>query len=84
MKLQESLDISLPPFARPVFIRLQSTEIAKTSTFKFQKNILRKEGFDPELCGAGDHLYYFNGKVKKFLPIDADTYGKIVNQEIRL
>lgn len=81
-KLQDSMNASLPPYARPVFIRLVD-EIAKTSTYKFKKNVLRDEGFDPSRVGRDDHLYYFDGKEKKFIRIDSAIYGRITNQEIR-
>lgn len=81
--LPEVLGKSLPPYARPVFVRLAS-DIPKTSTFKFKKNILRDEGYNPASCAAGDLLFYFDGKEKKFLSIDADVYAKIQDQKIRL
>jgi len=81
-ELYTTLEKSLPPYARPVFIR-QSDEIAKTSTFKFQKNLLRNEGFDPSACAKGDALFYLNAREKKFLEIDRDVYQSIINQQIR-
>lgn len=81
-QLLDSLNASLPPYARPVFIRIVS-EIAKTSTYKFKKNQLRDEGFDPSRVEKADQLYYFDGKEKKFIRIDSIVYEKIKNQEIR-
>jgi fatty-acyl-CoA synthase len=51
----------LPPFARPVFLRLLP-EIAVTGTFKYRKLDLVAEGFDPNvvrepLYVLGDHGY---------------------------
>ena len=81
-ELQKAMEKCLPPYARPVFIR-QSSEIAKTGTFKFMKNKLRDEGFDPAECDKSDDLHYFNGKEKRFIPIDTPVYQSILNQEIR-
>ena len=44
----------LPPYAQPRFVRVMGG-LAKTGTFKIQKNDLRKEGVDP--AAVGDPLY---------------------------
>lgn len=80
-QLREAIDVSLPPYARPVFLR-QTAEIAKTATFKFQKTKMREAGFNPSECG-NDDLYFFSAKEKIFKPIDDSTYQAILNQEIR-
>jgi len=80
-ELRHHVDEALPPYARPVFIR-RAAEIAVTATFKFQKTKLRDEGFEPSKCGSDD-LFYFNGKEKKFLPIDDAIFNAITNKEIR-
>ena len=80
-ELRRQIDDALPAYARPVFIR-RAAEIAVTATFKFQKTKLRDEGFDPSLCG-GDDLLYFDGKSKKFTPIDDTVFNAITNKEIR-
>lgn len=79
--LRQQIDEALPPYARPVFIR-RAAEIAVTSTFKFKKTNLRDEGFDPSRCGSDD-LYYFDGKAKKFCPVDEQTFTAITNKQIR-
>jgi len=81
-ELYTDISKTLPTYARPVFIRL-SNEIAKTGTHKFQKTSLRKESFNPTECGD-DHLFYFDGKQKKYLPLDQNVYDEILNQHIRL
>ncbi|WP_457818026.1 hypothetical protein, partial [Staphylococcus aureus] len=40
------VNTSLPPYARPVFLRLQH-EIETTGTFKYRKMDLVEQGFDP-------------------------------------
>jgi len=71
----------LPEYARPVFLRL-CRDIATTGTFKPQKPILAREGFDP--AGIDDPLYVFDRTNGSFLPLDAAAYGRINRREMRL
>ncbi|TDG39174.1 hypothetical protein AWZ03_014404, partial [Drosophila navojoa] len=48
---------SLPPYARPLFIRLLD-EIPRTATFKLKKRELALEGYNPELIR--DPIYFLN------------------------
>jgi len=80
-ELYTDISHTLPLYASPMFIRL-SNEIAQTGTYKFQKTTLRKESFNPTECGD-DHLFYFDGKQKKYLPLDQNFYDEILNQQIR-
>ncbi|XP_022229909.2 long-chain fatty acid transport protein 1 isoform X1 [Drosophila obscura] len=48
---------SLPPYARPLFIRLLD-EIPRTATFKLKKRELATEGYD--LTRLSDPIYYLN------------------------
>jgi acyl-CoA synthetase (AMP-forming)/AMP-acid ligase II len=55
---------SLLPFhAIPAFIRLRSTSNSQTSTFKFQKHLYAKEGFNPNVVTGihGDILLWWPG-----------------------
>jgi acyl-CoA synthetase (AMP-forming)/AMP-acid ligase II len=47
----------LPPYARPLFIRIQN-QIQTTATFKHQKSQLVEEGFRPPQ--PGDDVYLYN------------------------
>ena len=47
----------MPPYARPVFLRLQP-QIDVTGTFKQRKVELVREGFDPS--AIADPLYWFD------------------------
>jgi solute carrier family 27 (fatty acid transporter), member 1/4 len=49
---------SLPPYARPIFIRLIETEIEMTGTFKLKKLDLQQEGFNVETIA--DPIYWLN------------------------
>ncbi|KAI8814851.1 hypothetical protein BJ742DRAFT_192100 [Cladochytrium replicatum] len=45
--LTRHIEQNLPTYARPIFVRLRSEEIEKTSTLKFQKFAYASEGYDP-------------------------------------
>lgn len=49
------LKAEVPAYAVPVFLRVRQV-VETTGTFKYQKNNLKKEGFDPKLVG-GEHVY---------------------------
>ncbi len=51
----------LPVYARPVFIRLQH-EMVMTSTFKHQKGVLVKEGYDLSVMKADETLLVYSFK----------------------
>ena len=79
--LKAHIESSLPHYAQPVFLRL-SQEAETTSTFKFKKTNLVKAGFDP--ANISEPLYYANPATDAYELIDAKTYEKICNGEVRL
>lgn len=73
-RLARFVSDDLPAFQRLLFVRLPEEEIAKTSTFKFQKVKARTERFNPGV--VSDPLYYL-------INVDQSTFegiesGKIV------
>ncbi|GLR87363.1 long-chain-acyl-CoA synthetase [Bradyrhizobium iriomotense] len=71
----------LPPYARPVFIRV-SSELDATETFKQKKSQLAREGFDP---GAiADPLYIADPKSGAYVTLDQEAYARILDGSIRL
>src|SRR5262249_3510647 len=71
----------LPGYARPLFFRLRR-ELALTSTFKYTKNDLVHDGFDP---AASDDVIYFNHPERDVLVrLDAELYNCIQSGQIRL
>ena len=58
-KLAAWVDQELPPFARPLFLRLQSG-LQTTGTFKYRKVDLVAEGFDPSR--TDEPIYVRDGK----------------------
>ena len=59
----------LPPYARPVFVRVQS-EIEVTGTFKMVKGDLKREGFD--ISGIDDPVYVMKPGATSYEALDSD------------
>ncbi|QJB68735.1 long-chain-acyl-CoA synthetase [Parasphingorhabdus halotolerans] len=87
LTVDESFDIdglkahlagALPPYAAPVFIRIQP-EADTTGTFKYRKVELVKEGFDPSQ--VDDPLWFSTAGSDAFEALDADEYSKILGGE---
>lgn len=72
---------ALPLYARPVFLRFLH-EVSKTSTYKFQKMELRKQGFDPVL--VKDRLYFLDARQGCYLPLDQAAFGRIQSGQQKL
>jgi fatty-acyl-CoA synthase len=71
----------LPPYARPLFLRLMPT-LESTGTFKPRKQELQREGFDP--TQIRDPLYFDDPRVGAYVPLDATLYADIAAGRIRL
>jgi fatty-acyl-CoA synthase len=65
---------SLPGYARPAFLRLQS-QAALTGTFKLRKLELQAQGFDPE--SVPDPLYYRDDDAQAYLPVTPEALAAI-------
>ncbi|KAM6237390.1 long-chain fatty acid transport protein 4 isoform 2-T3 [Spheniscus humboldti] len=72
---------ALPLYARPVFLRFLH-EVSKTSTYKFQKMELRKQGFDPAL--VKDRLYFLDSRQGRYLPLDQAAFSRIQSGQQKL
>uniref|UniRef100_A0A8D0H9A1 Arachidonate--CoA ligase n=1 Tax=Sphenodon punctatus TaxID=8508 RepID=A0A8D0H9A1_SPHPU len=72
---------ALPMYARPIFLRLLS-EVHKTSTYKFQKVDLRREGYDPTV--VKDRLYFLDVRQGRYLPLDESAFRRIQSGEQKL
>ncbi|NXP06543.1 S27A1 protein, partial [Thinocorus orbignyianus] len=77
--LYQELQKVLPPYARPVFLRLLP-EVDTTGTFKIQKTRLQREGFDP----TSDRLYFLDLKLGRYVPLDEGLYAKICSGKAAL
>ncbi|KFQ55480.1 Long-chain fatty acid transport protein 1, partial [Nestor notabilis] len=72
--LYQELQKVLPPYARPIFLRLLP-QVDTTGTFKIQKTRLQMEGFDPHQ--TSDRLYFLDLKLGKYVPLDESLYERI-------
>uniref|UniRef100_A0A8C2YGS8 Very long-chain fatty acid transport protein n=1 Tax=Coturnix japonica TaxID=93934 RepID=A0A8C2YGS8_COTJA len=72
---------ALPLYAQPVFLRFLH-EVSKTSTYKFQKMELRKQGFDPTL--VKDKLYFLDCRQGRYLPLDQEAFDRIQSGQQKL
>ncbi|NXV37924.1 S27A1 protein, partial [Rissa tridactyla] len=77
--LYQELQKVLPPYARPVFLRLLP-QVDTTGTFKIQKTRLQREGFDT----TSDRLYFLDLKLGKYVPLDECLYEKICSGKAAL
>ena len=80
-KLHEHLARALPPYARPLFLRIMD-EIATTATFKHTKTDLQREGFDPTL--TNDPIYFDDSSARTFVRMDNSLYARIRAGQLRL
>jgi fatty-acyl-CoA synthase len=71
----------LPPYARPVFLRLrESLEI--TGTFKYSKSELAREGFNPAF--TSDMICFDDPELGSFRRLDEAEFDRIQRGGIRL
>jgi len=71
----------LPPYARPVFLRILTT-LEATSTFKPRKQDLMQAGFDPGRMT--DPLYFDDARAQRYVPVDAALHAAISNGTTRI
>lgn len=72
--LHAELSRHLPPYAVPLFIRVQE-EAETTGTFKYRKVELVQEGFNPH--EVADPLWFANPETGKYEPLTAKEYETI-------
>ena len=80
-ELRAELARRLPPYARPLFLRL-ADEIATTETFKPKKAALVAEGFDP--ARVRDPLYVDDISRAAYRSLDASLFAAIGAGELRV
>jgi fatty-acyl-CoA synthase len=79
--LRAHLQRQLPPYARPLFLRLKD-RIDVTGTFKQDKTALAREGFD--LTVVRDRIYFDDPQRGAYVPLDAAQYERIDAGQMRL
>jgi fatty-acyl-CoA synthase len=79
---------NLPVYARPPFIRVAAEALQTTGTFKHQKNVLVKAGFNPTVDegtpSCDDRLFFYSSKDGSVVPLDAALYDRILSGKCRL
>jgi len=71
----------LPPYARPVFLRIVST-LEATATFKPRKQDLMQAGVDPGR--VSDPLFFDDPRSQRYVPLDAALFAAILSGELRI
>jgi fatty-acyl-CoA synthase len=80
-RLRQSVDAALPPYARPLFLRLCET-LETTETFKHKKQALAAQGFETEEIAGS--LYFARPGASGYVPLDAEMRQRICAGEFRL
>jgi fatty-acyl-CoA synthase len=80
-ELHRHLARSLPPYARPLFLRIKDG-IDVTGTFKHRKTDLVREGFDPN--ATQDAIYFDDPRKQAYVPLDAELHASIAAGQVRL
>jgi fatty-acyl-CoA synthase len=79
--LHAHLAANLPPYARPLFLRIQR-QLDVTGTFKQKKVDLVREGFNP--LATKDPIFFSDPQANTYVPLDAGFYLRLENGSIRL
>lgn len=79
--LKKELDSHLPPYARPVFIRVL-TKVNMTGTYKLRKTDYQREGFDLGKVGD-DPLYFLCSQTRSYQPITPAIYNDILHGKVK-
>jgi fatty-acyl-CoA synthase len=79
--LHKHLVEQLPRYARPMFLRVRG-EMEATTTFKYMKGDLVREGFDP--TATSDVIYFDDPGTESFVPLDNELCERINTGRIRL
>jgi citronellyl-CoA synthetase len=79
--LYQHLKAELPAYAVPLFIRVRKA-METTGTFKYQKNNLKKEGFDASKVD-GEHLYVLLPGTTTYTPLTDEIYQNILKGQYR-
>jgi fatty-acyl-CoA synthase len=71
---------NLPAYARPLFVRI-CEELELTSTFKWTKTDLVRQGYDP--AATGDAIYFNHPAYEAFIQVDQALHDQIRSGQIR-
>jgi fatty-acyl-CoA synthase len=80
-ELRKHLMHRLPPYARPLFLRIRNG-IDVTGTFKHKKSDLVRQGFDPR--AMQDTIYFDDPQKQAYVPLDPALHARIASGDLRL
>jgi len=78
---REHVDSSLPPYARPLFVRVRE-KLETTGTFKLKKGELCNEGFDP--CRVRDPIFFRDPARNAYVPLTPELFEQLKAGKLRL
>jgi acyl-CoA synthetase (AMP-forming)/AMP-acid ligase II len=78
---REHVDSMLPPYARPLFVRVRES-LEVTGTFKLKKGNLSAEGFDPN--ALQDPIFFRDPAQDSYVPLTAELYEQLQKGKLRL
>ncbi|KAJ1620111.1 hypothetical protein T492DRAFT_889274 [Pavlovales sp. CCMP2436] len=83
-RLYKTCEQELPPYARPLFVRVLSAERAPqlTATFKYQKAGLQADGWLGNTLG--DEVYFWDDRARSFVPLTQQLERQIESGSLRL
>lgn len=79
--LRSHLNSGLPPYARPLFLRIRAN-LEATATFKYTKNHLVRDGYDPSK--TTDAIFLNDPAHEAFIRVDQPLFERIQAGEVRL
>jgi fatty-acyl-CoA synthase len=79
--LRRHLMSRLPPYARPLFLRIRKN-MDLTGTFKYSKTDLVRQGFDP--VASNDAVYFDDLESGVFTRLDQELYDRIQMGRVRI
>lgn len=79
-KMASQFKAELPAYAVPVFLRLQA-QMETTGTFKYSKNKLKEEAFNPE--ATTDQLFVLLPNEKRYTSVSKEVFNNIQASEYR-
>ena len=79
-ELRQHLINRLPPYARPLFLRIRK-DMDLTGTFKYSKTDLVRQGFDP--ASSDDAVYFNDLELGSFTRLNQQLYERIQMGAIR-
>lgn len=74
------LKSELPNYAIPLFFRIREN-METTTTFKYKKLDLVKDGFDPNI--VQDELVWLDPALQKYVPLTLDDFSRIQEGKVR-